>query len=580
VQTSFVRRIRLRVQRRYLILLVVVASLMALRHGLALQPSPQSKPATEQDILAYIAGSWHELTRSTDGCASLVDTKLSNGQQSLVYLPHNMQIPPKLRALQSECNVRIETLPRKIMDVGDVSPDSLPRPGLLYLPNQYVVPGGRFNEMYGWDSYFIVRGLVEDGELDLARGMVENFFFEIENYGAVLNANRTYYLTRSQPPFLTSMILAVYEAEKTRRHDDRAWLRRAYVYAERDYRQWTRARKLAKGTQLSRYFDVGTGPVPEIADDPEYYLNVADWLVKHPERNTEYLAADSKSGIGPEMAVPLCGKAACENSKTVRLTQDFYQGDRAMRESGFDISFRFGPFGGSTHHFIPVCLNSLLYKEEKDMERMALLLHRNQDSILWARRAARRRRLINHYLWNAPLGLFTDFNFYLHRGSTYQYATTFYPLWTGLATRAQAEAVMKNLKTFEQPGGICMSDSVTGVQWDKPYAWAPIQMLAVEGMRRYGFNTEANRVTTGFLTMVEENFHREGTIREKYNAISRSTDVDLTAGYATNVVGFGWTNATFVVLLHRLPPEDQKMILKKKAEELQSSQHPKLDASQ
>ena len=118
--------------------------------------------------------------------------------------------------------VKIEHLPRVIHQLGTsvgsgvgTSDVEAPQPaGLLYLKNKYVVPGGRFNEMYGWDSYFIIRGLLRDGRLDLARGMVENFFFEIEHYGAVLNANRTYYLTRSQPPFLSSMVMAVHEAEK------------------------------------------------------------------------------------------------------------------------------------------------------------------------------------------------------------------------------------------------------------------------------------------------------------------------------------------------------------------------------
>jgi alpha,alpha-trehalase len=360
---------------------------------------------------------------------------------------------------------------------------------------------------------------------------------------------------------LTSMILAVYEADSSKGHRDQAWLAKAYAYAQRDYRQWINAPKLAGSTGLSRYFDLGSGPVPEIADHPEYYATVADWLVRHPQIRTGYLAVNSESGTGPELRVPLCGQAPCEKSKTVRFTADYYKGDRAMRESGFDISFRFGPFSGSTHHFSPVCLNSLLYKAEKDLGEMARLLDRPQEALGWQRRASRRKQLVNRFLWNPHLGMFTDFDFYRHKPSGYRYATTFYPLWVGLATTAQAKAVMEHLATFEGPGGIWMSDQKTGVQWDKPYAWAPIQMLAVEGMRRYGFAAEANRVTKEFLTMVRDNFLRDGTIREKYNAFTRSTDVNITAGYASNVVGFGWTNATFIVLLHRLAPEDQKLIL-------------------
>lgn len=536
---------------------VLVLAVLLLQPGSTAHYSFSQSTSTapsSQDILTYISEAWHKLTRSTNDCASLVDPKLGKTQQSVLYLPSNVELPAKAQALETECGVRI-------LYLREVGTDSLPQPGLLYLPHPYVVPGGRFNEMYGWDSYFIIRGLIEAGELDLARGMVENFFFEIDNYGAVLNANRTYYLTRSQPPFLTSMILAVHEAESRAGHGDQAWLAKAYVHAQRDYQQWTKAPRLAGGTGLSRYFDVGSGPVPEIADDPEYYTRVAEWLVRHPQIRTGYLAPNSQSGTGPEMRVPLCGQAPCEKSGAVRFTADYYKGDRAMRESGFDISFRFGPFGGSTHHFIPVCLNSLLYKAEKDLEEMARLLDRPQEALIWQHRASRRKQRINHFLWSPHVGMFTDFDFYRHRASSYRYATTFYPLWAGLATKAQAKAVMEHLSTFESPGGIWMSDQQTGVQWDKPYVWAPIQMLAVEGMRRYGFAAEANRITKKFLTTVQENFLRDGTIREKYNGLTRSTEVDISAGYTSNVVGFGWTNATFEVLLHQLSPEGQKLIL-------------------
>ena len=173
-------------------------------------------------------------------------------------------------------------------------PEELPAAGLLYLPSPYVVPGGRFNEMYGWDSYFILLGLEADHREALAKGMVDNFLFEIEHYGGVLNANRTYYLTRSQPPFLTSMIRAVYEnpasfpATPAGRTEARAWLERAYTLAEKDYSTWTRPEHLAGTTGLARYFDYGTGPVPEMADDSTYYSDVIRWLVDHPKEAADY----------------------------------------------------------------------------------------------------------------------------------------------------------------------------------------------------------------------------------------------------------------------------------------------------
>jgi alpha,alpha-trehalase len=159
------------------------------------------------------------------------------------------------------------------------------------------------------------------------------------------------------------------------------------------------------------------------------------------------------------------------------------------------------------------------------------------------------------YLWDERQGLFFDYDFDRGQRSDYRYATTFYPLWAGLATDAQASKVMKNLSAFEKPGGIAMSVQQTQGQWDYPFGWAPIQLLAVEGMRRYGHNAEADRVSTEFLSMVLKNFEHDKTIREKYNVVTRSSETTVTAGYSANGIGFGWTNAAFLELLHSLPPE-------------------------
>ena len=154
-----------------------------------------------KELTDYILSAWSTLKRSQSECASLVDTKLTT--KPVLYVPADMPIPAAVQALESKCGNRVMKLPRPIQTMGDVKVAEVQPPGLLYLPNPYVVPGGRFNEMYGWDSYFIIRGLVKDNMLDLAGNMIDNFFFEIEHYGAILNANRSYYFTRSQPPFLT-----------------------------------------------------------------------------------------------------------------------------------------------------------------------------------------------------------------------------------------------------------------------------------------------------------------------------------------------------------------------------------------
>lgn len=225
-----------------------------------------------------------------------------------------------------------------------------------------------------------------------------------------------------------------------------------------------------------------------------------------------------------------------------------------MRESGFDVSFRFGPFSAETHHFAPVCLNSLLYKTEKDLERMSLLLGKPLDAEAWKNKALDRQQRFQKYLWDPEHGLYFDYNFVTHTLSNYEYATTFYPLWAGLASKEQAASVVKNISRFEQSGGLAMSRMESQAQWDYPYGWAPIQLLAIEGMRRYGFAADADRVTYNFLSMVVEDFATDRFIREKYNVVNRTSETRIVNGYTQNVIGFGWTNGVFLELLSESPP--------------------------
>ena len=226
-----------------------------------------------------------------------------------------------------------------------------------------------------------------------------------------------------------------------------------------------------------------------------------------------------------------------------------------MRESGFDITFRFGPYGADTHHYAPPCLNSLLYQTETDLENMSMWLGNKRAARQWHERAEKRRKIVQTLLWSPRRGLFFDYEFLKKKLSSYEYASTFYPLWVGLATPAQARSVVSNLKLFEQQGGLAMSTKETGVQWDYPYGWAPIQLIAVEGLRRYGYKTDADRISYNFLSMVLTNFERDGNIREKYNVVTDTSNIQLAEGYRSNIIGFGWTNGVFLELLakcHRI----------------------------
>ena len=511
-------------------------------------------------------------------CVSVVDPKIKVAP--VLYLPADVAEPPAVHQLAADCKVRVEHLPLEIHRLGEIDTGTIQPHGLLYLPDKYVVPGGRFNEMYGWDSYFIIRGLLRAGRIDLARGMVNNFFFEIEHYGAMLNANRTYYLTRSQPPFVSSMFVDVYrameEAKKNNSSHDRAkdnhadedhaWLERAYADLDKDYGMWTRDPHLAGQTGLSRYYDFGDGPPAEaLQDESGFYRKVAQYFFLHPAEARDYVVETNSGSAQPVAGAPyslqVCDVSAtmarggCEKAKEFKLSADYYKGDRSIRESGFDVSFRFGPFGAATHHYAPVCLNSLLYKTEKDLEQVSLWLGHADDAKKWNQRAEARKQLISRYLWNQEQGLFFDYNFQNGRMSDYRYASTFYPLWAGLATPEQAKAVAGNLKIFDRPGGLPMSTFESGAQWDLPYGWGNIEMLAIDGLRRYGFNADADHVSYEFLSTVAENFRRDGNIREKYNVASRSSEAHVELGYEMNVVGFGWTNAAFLELLHGLPKE-------------------------
>ena len=337
--------------------------------------------------------------------------------------------------------------------------------------------------MYGWDSYFIIRGLVRDNRLDLAQGMVENFFFEIEHYGAVLNANRTYYLTRSQPPFLTSMILAVYEARKAAGHEDRAWLKKAYGYAVRDHALWTSEPHLAGSTGLARYFDFGNGPAPEsLKDETGHLEQVAAYFLSQPgmgrgyvvqKRSSEFTATPCRSAIratGLRVPPEPWRNSQCSPSGSVALTADYYKGDRAMRESGYDISFRFGPFGAVDASFRARLPEQLAVQDAKrTSQQMSETPGRQEKRGRVAQTCRRTPRSDPELSLGCASAACTSTTTSRNRFSRpTNTSPRLCPMWAGVATPEQASAIMKNLAVFEQPGGLVMSPHETGGQWDYP----------------------------------------------------------------------------------------------------------------
>jgi len=520
------------VRRAAIGLAICTAALLA-----AAQPAP---------ILQYIRTTWDTLTRSNRTLAiAAVDPKShpeADGRWP-VYIPaaaDTARIGRQLRGEMSAADfarIDLRRLP--------ANPTHLAGQGLLYLPEPYVVPGGRFNEMYGWDSYFIQVGLLRDGLVPLAREMADNFLYEIRSYGMILNANRTYYLTRSQPPFLTEMLLNVYA-----RTHDRQWLKEALPAVEKYYRYWTSPPHLTPQTGLSRYYDLGDGPAPEVvaserdAQGRTHYDLVREYFRTH--KVTAYDVSQYYSAAHD------------------RLTPLFYKADRSMRESGFDPSSRFGPFNADIIHYNPVCLNSLLYVMEKQTAEILQALGRPTDAVEWDRRAKDRAARINRLLWDEHDGLYYDYDFVHEKLRPYPFLTTFYPLWAGIASPEQAARLERNVKLFEKAGGLETSTNVSGSQWDAPFGWAPLEMLAVDGLRRYGFAADADRISEEFLKLVLEQYRRSGTIVEKYDVVRLSTNLggELHFGYRSNEAGFGWTNAAFTRLWDELPPARRALILK------------------
>ncbi|MBD2091628.1 alpha,alpha-trehalase [Microcoleus sp. FACHB-1515] len=492
-----------------------------------------------QAVRRYIKATWKTLTRSQEHILDAArDPKFhAEIDRYPVYVSpqedrdaieqHLQQILPPEEWRQ----IDLRTLPAEV--------GMIEQHGLLYLPHDYVVPGGRFNEMYGWDSYFIQLGLLRDGEIELAKSMVDQLVYEVQHYGMVLNANRTYQLARSQPPVLTLMILAQFEQTQ-----DVDWLRSILPAVEAYYFFWVVPPHLNQATGLSRYFALGEGPAPEaVADEIDESGRTHYDRVKQYYREHEILDYDVSQYY---------------NRETDELTDLFYKGDRSMRESGFDITNRFGPFSIDIIHYAPVCLNVLLYQMELDTAKINEILGHPDLAQQWRDRATERCRRIDHFLWDEAAGQYFDYNFATGMRRPYEYATTFYPLWAGIASEAQARRVVENLPRFEAPGGLLTSTTVTGNQWDAPFGWAPLVLLAVQGLDRYGYRSEAERIARKFISMLVEDFEQTGTLVEKYDVNTRSSNVEaeILYGYSSNQIGFGWTNSVFLELLALLGLEE------------------------
>ena len=490
-------------------------------------------------IKTYIRDEWQALTRSHDHILDAAfDEKIEHEKDGpwLVYISgqENLDdITDRLRQSVSADEmeqISVRNLPLEC--------EQIHGHGLLYLPGEYVVPGGRFNELYGWDSYFIMLGLLHDEEYTLAKSMVEQLLYQVKHYGTVLNANRTYYLNRSQPPLLSHMVLKWYE-----RCQDKDWLMATLPQLESYYYYWVVPPHLNQATGLSRYFSVASGPAPEVL-----YSETDDQGRSHFDRVKIFYRDNEVTDYDASLYY---------DRDADELTDLFYKGDRAMRESGFDPTNRFGPFSVDVIHYAPVCLNVLIHQMEHDLAEIHSILGHGALSDQWRSRADYRNGLIDRYLWDDESGFYLDYNFRSVCHRRYEYATAFYPLWSGIASKEQADRMVANLHRFEAPGGLKTSNFASGNQWDAPFGWAPFQYFAIKGLLRYGYKTEALRLAEKYVTLLVNDFERCGVLLEKYDVEKCTGDVSdaIKFGYSTNVVGFGWTNGVFLELVEILEQE-------------------------
>jgi len=330
---------------------------------------------------------------------------------------------------------------------------------------------------------------------------------------------------------------------------DRKWLEDSVPAIFKCHQLWATEPHLIPETSLARYWDFGEGPAPEVlSDEKDAHGRTHYDLVKEYFKTHQFDDYDVSQYF---------------DKQTDQLTPLFYKGDRSMRESGFDPSNRFGPFNIDVIHYNPVCLNTLLYLMEQQTAQILDELGRTGESGQWRELAKQRAAKINKLMWDEKDGLYYDYDFVNRRVRHYPFLTTFYPLWAGIASKEQAARIVQNLPLFERKGGLRTSTYASGNQWDSPFGWAPLQMIAVDGLRRYGYDAEAERISMEFLGTVEREYKRQGFIVEKYDVVSGGSNVakNIHFGYSANQAGFGWTNAAFTHLFDELTKADQAALL-------------------
>ncbi|MEI8060433.1 MAG: trehalase family glycosidase, partial [Ferruginibacter sp.] len=388
---------------------------------------------------------------------------------------------------------------------------------LIPLPYAYIVPGGRFREVYYWDSYFTMLGLQASKKIALIENMIDNFAFLINEVGFIPNGNRTYYLGRSQPPFFTLMVNLLREEKGD------IILLKYQTAIEKEYQYWMKGADqlnnqhiaidhvvlLAENSIMNRYWDAKAVPRPEaFAED----VHIAKGATRAPEI--------------------------------------IYRHIRAAAESGWDFSSRW--FTNSqdmatiqTSDLIPVDLNCLLLYMEQTLYHIYQLQHQVEAAQSFKTKMQQRQIAIQQFCWNPAHGCYFDYNILTGQQVVHFNLATVYPLFFNIASTVQAEQIATLIQQkFLRPGGVVTTIYTTGQQWDAPNGWAPLQWMTYKGLKNYGFIDLANAVKNNWLHNCEKVFSETGKMMEKYNVMD--TTVAAGGGEYPNQDGFGWTNGVYL----------------------------------
>lgn len=398
---------------------------------------------------------------------------------------------------------------------------------LLPLPHAYVVPGGRFNEIYYWDSYFIMLGLESSNRHELTLDELNNFATLIDRYGHIANGNRTYYLSRSQPPFFAQMVSLVAEKDG----DD------VYLHylpeLRKEYDYWMAGADTLKPGHATRH----------VVRLPDGTLLNRYWDARNRPRDESY-----REDILTARATPQ------------RDASDLWRNLRAGAETGWDYSSRWLADGRTLStidvtSLAPVDLNSLMATLENTLAKAYGIKGDAREAALMTKRAQQRTEAIDRVLWDPQLHAFGDYDF-VHRTLTHRLtAATLYPLYAGVATRQQAKEVADAVRAgLLRPGGLATTQVATGQQWDEPNGWAPLQYIAVAGLRRYGQEDLAHDIGTRWIATNLAYYQRTHKLVEKYDVSAAATQASSAGGGEYPLQdGFGWTNGVLRVLLQMYP---------------------------